>query len=259
MFFVVGSLGSDPVRGLGLHRIEGSEPRTGVTPKNPKTHETIIEISSSGQPAACVWEAGQGLVVPRTYAHHDAFPAACEQFAQAGWPVSVRQSGGGIVPQGPGIVNFSLARAVQGKPLDHSTTAYELICRLISEALEEFGIASHPQAVEGSFCDGRYNLAVGTGAQAKKIAGTAQLWRRRPLPDGSGFQQIGLVHALILVRTDVVAASAMANAFEEALGSGRRYFPEKTVSAHTLLRKDNGTLVEDLKAALARKAATARM
>lgn len=235
-------LGSDPVRGL-----------------TPQADEALIDLAANGQPAACVWEAEQGLVVPRTYAHHERFLAACEQSARAGWPVSVRQSGGGIVPQGTGIVNFSLARAVHGKPLDHSTAAYELICRLISEALEEFGIASHPQAVEGSFCDGRYNLAVGTGTQAKKIAGTAQLWRRRPLPDGSGFQQIGLVHALILVRTDVVAASAVANAFEEALDSDRRYVPERTISAHTLLRADDSALAPALKAALARKAAAVQL
>ncbi|MEB2398524.1 MAG: lipoate--protein ligase family protein [Alcaligenaceae bacterium] len=226
---------------------------------SPQFDETLIELAAAGRPAACIWEAGQGLVVPRGYARHEGFAAACERFAQAGWPVSVRQSGGGIVPQGPGIVNFSLARGVSGKPLDHSTPAYALICRLIGQALEEFGIAAHAQAVEGSFCDGRYNLAVGSGPQARKIAGTAQLWRRRPLP-GGGFQEVGLVHALILVHTDVAVAGAMANAFEEALGTSRRYLAERTVSAHTLCREGDGAaLVRGLKAALARLAAGCRM
>src|SRR3546814_1729838 len=56
----------------------------------------------------------------------------------------------GIVPQGPGIVNVSLAYAVQGKPLDHSDEAYLLICRIIAQALEEHGVDAHTQAVDRS-------------------------------------------------------------------------------------------------------------
>src|SRR3546814_11147898 len=92
----------------------------------------------------------------------------------------------GIVPQGPGIVNVSLAYAVQGKPLDHSDEAYLLICRIIAQALEEHGVDAHTQAVDGSFCDGRYNLAVGAGQEARKIAGTAHVWRRQTVGPGIG-------------------------------------------------------------------------
>src|SRR5690606_11267187 len=148
--------------------------------------------------SASVWEAEQGLVVPRTYRRYAGFEQACQQTEQAGWPVTVRQSGGGIVPQGPGIINLSLAYPVHGKPLDHSDVAYQLICGLISRSLQNLGIEAHPQAVEGSFCDGRYNLAVGHGAQARKIAGTAQMWRRHPAAETGSEQQIVLVHALIL-------------------------------------------------------------
>src|SRR5690606_29227601 len=148
----------------------------------------------------------------------------------AGWPVTVRQSGGGIVPQGPGIINLSLAYAVQGKPLDHSDEAYLLICRLISLALQEYDIASHPQAIEGSFCDGRYNLAVGLGDDARKIAGTAQLWRRHQVAGLPDYQQIVLVHALILAHVDTEMLCRQANQFELALGSNRQYASNRIVS-----------------------------
>jgi lipoate-protein ligase A len=209
-----------------------------TTVADARQDERLIDIAAGGTPAACIWQSTQSLVVPRTYAQQAGFDDACRRYADLGWPVSVRQSGGGIVPQGPGILNLSLARGVTGKPLDHSTEAYTLICRVISDALHELDIHCHPQAVEGSFCDGRFNLAVGEGAQARKIAGTAQVWRRRPMADGTT-QQVGLVHALMLVHTDVAAATAMANGFEEAIGSRRRYSEQKAVSAHTLYR---GTL-----------------
>lgn len=219
-------------------------------PRAPRFDESLIELatasilaSSTGvEGFAAVWQADQGLVVPRTYQHQENFLPACEEFAQAGWPVSVRQSGGGIVPQGPGILNLSIAYGVRGRPLDHSDAAYELICVLIQNALKEHGIPSRMQAVEGSFCDGRYNLAVGPANDAKKVAGTAQVWRRvraenaRPeTKQRLSDVQVVLVHALILAQVDIHAVTSQANRFEQALGSGRRYDPHRTVSLHHCL------------------------
>ncbi|MDS1141083.1 lipoate--protein ligase family protein [Pusillimonas sp. SM2304] len=203
-------------------------------PQHACFDESLIALAAQQGPSACLWEAEQGLVVPRSYRRFSAFSDACAQFEQAGWPVTVRQSGGGIVPQGPGVINLSLAYTVQGKPLDHSDAAYLLICRIISQALQAYGVASHPQAVEGSFCDGRYNLAVGRGAGARKIAGTAQVWRRHPAASSHNDQQIVLVHALILAHVDVQALSAQANRFEQAIGNDKRYAADRIASLHTL-------------------------
>src|SRR3546814_5101578 len=96
-------------------------------------------------PVACLWEADQSLVVPRTYRRHPPFAQACGQFARRGWPVAVRLSGGGLVPQGPGIVNLSMAYAAKGVPLDHSDAAYQSICTVIARALNEFGIMTQAQ------------------------------------------------------------------------------------------------------------------
>src|SRR3546814_4716612 len=92
-----------------------------------------------------------------------------------------------------------MAYAAKGVPLDHSDAAYQSICTVIARARNEFGIMTQAQAVMGSFCDGRYNLAWGTGAAARKIAGTAQLWRRIG-PDGQRTDsvQVVLVHAMVL-------------------------------------------------------------
>lgn len=111
------------------------------------------------------------------------------------------------------MLNLSLSYAVHGMPGNVAERVYAHLCNLVSRALAPLGIDANPRAVEGSFCDGRFNLAVGE----RKIAGTAQYWRRR------GGRQAVLAHALLLVDADVVALTDRANAFEAALGSERRY------------------------------------
>lgn len=185
---------------------------------SPLADEALLAPAAQA-PIACLWQSAPGLVVPRTYAAHPGFAAVQARFAAQGCPIHVRQSGGGIVPQGPGILNLSLAQVFTGRPLDHSEILYRHLCALISQALATFGIAASAQAVEGSFCDGRYNLAV--LAPPRKIAGTAQVWRR--IPEQTPDRHIGLAHALILVQGDPAELTTRANALEAALGSARRY------------------------------------
>lgn len=214
--------------------------------------ESLMQHAVAHGPAACIWDAPQGLVVPRTYLRSPAFDDVSRAFGAQGWPISVRHSGGGVVPQGPGILNISLAYAVEGRPLDHSDAAYQRLCDLMSDTIADFGIRSHTQAVEGSFCDGRFNLAVGTGPEARKIAGTAQLWRRLPHPDHGHLQTV-LVHALLLVACDVQAVTGQANALEHALGNPRRYLPQRAASLHELTEHpftDTAAWVEDIRTAL---------
>jgi lipoate-protein ligase A len=184
------------------------------------------------QPTALIWRARESLVVPRSYRRFDAFEPTREVFSRRGWPVDVRQTGGGIVPQGPGIINLSLAWRVEGPPMQHAEAGYLLICDILARALNERDVVSFPSEVEGSFCDGRYNLAVTHQARPVKIAGTAQAWRRIP---GSVHSHIGLIHALVMVEADTDALTALANEFEAAIGSDRRYRPECVVSLHELL------------------------
>lgn len=207
------------------------------TQTDARHDESLLEHVASQGPLASIWQTQRSLVVPRSYRRFEAFESASELFAQRGWPVVVRQTGGGIVPQGPGIVNLSLAYHVDGPPMRHSEPGYRLICQVLAEALRSMGITAFPAAVEGSFCDGRYNLAVQLHNTPVKIAGTAQTWRRVP---GSHDTHIGLVHALILLDTDTAAVTETANAFEAAIGSERRYQADKVVAAAELLGVSHG-------------------
>src|SRR5690625_789569 len=142
--------------------------------------ESLMQHAISSGPSACVWQAPQALVVPRTYLRSAVFDDVCRQFQSQGWPVLVRHSGGGVVPQGPGILNVSLTYAVEGRPLDHSDTAYQLLCELISETVAPLGISAHTRAVDGSFCDGRLNRAVDRDATPRQSRGAAQRWTLVP-------------------------------------------------------------------------------
>lgn len=154
-----------------------------------------------------------------------------EVFATRGWPVWIRRSGGGLVPQGPGILNLSLAWPVTQPLGEAAEPIYLLLCGILQRTLATFGIESHFQAVSGSFCDGRYNLACGEGENARKIAGTAQYWR--PVADGQG--HIVLAHAVILLDADLQAAHQAANAAEALLASGKVYRADKTITLAELL------------------------
>lgn len=214
----------------------------------------MLQAVSRG-PVASIWQARQGLVIPRTYARGTDFEAVCADFAAAGWPVAIRHSGGGVVPQGPGVINVSLAWAVEGRPLDHADSAYGLLCSIMASALRSCGVTALPRAVDGSFCDGRFNLACIRDGQPQKIAGTAQLWRRQVMPDGEGYRQVVLAHGLLLIACDIDAITARANALEQALGHERRYLPERAVSMHTLMQAppENDVLVNRVKDALRRE------
>lgn len=219
--------------------------------------ESLLESAIHPGPLASIWQTRRSLVVPRSYRRFDAFEEARRRFAGQGWPVTVRQTGGGIVPQGPGIINLSLAYPVQGPPMPHSEPGYLLICRILADALQAIGIEAFPAAVEGSFCDGRYNLAVNRQGKAVKIAGTAQSWRRVP---GSADEHRGLIHALVLLDTDTEAVTETANAFEAAIGSERRYGADKVVSAAELLGGSHSPhdLKNEFEKALERALATPR-
>src|SRR5690554_4897785 len=110
---------------------------------NSRFDEVLMQYAASHGPSACIWQAPQGLVVPRTYIRSATFDETCVQSAAQGWPVSVRHSGGGVVPQGPGILNISLAYGVEGRPLDHSDAAYQMLCNVISDAASHFGVQAH--------------------------------------------------------------------------------------------------------------------
>jgi lipoate-protein ligase A len=175
--------------------------------------EWMARAASNGRAAAHLWSAPAGLVVPRAYERLPGWPAARAAAAAAGWPLQVRSSGGGIVPQGPGVLNLSLVWPSESAAPSDTVGVYRTLCARLAAALARLGIPSTPQTVEGSFCDGRYNLAFG----GRKLVGTAQSWRRIERTP------VVLAHAVIVVSGDPQALTDRANAFESAAGSDRRY------------------------------------
>jgi len=173
-----------------------------------------------GQAIAALWTGPPALVAPLSYRRHAQLDAACDASNARGWPVRLRRSGGGVVPQGAGILNITLAYPCTGAAGNMAEAVYAHLCQLLSGALAGLGIAAQAGNVQGSFCDGRFNLAVTHLGTARKIAGTAQYWRR-----ASGRQAV-LAHALLLVDADPAQLCAQANQFEDALASGRHYEAE---------------------------------
>jgi lipoate-protein ligase A len=114
---------------------------------------------------------------------------------------------------------------------------------MLGAALESMGIFASAQSVEGSFCDGRFNLAVG----GRKLAGTAQAWRRvegRPMV---------LAHAVFLIDADPDQLTEAANHFEARVASGRTYRPDAITTVARAWREAHAAhaLPADLEAQLA--------
>ena len=188
-------------------------------------------VAQRGRAQAHLWCGRPGLVVPASYRRLPRFDDACAHAAAAGCPVQVRASGGGLVPQGAGLLNLSLLwRADRAAPSD-TDAVYGGLCGQLAHALARLGIAAAAQPVLGSFCDGRHNLAVG----GRKLVGTAQAWRR------IGGVPVVLAHAVLIVDADVHALCGSANAFEAIAGSQRRYEEQALTSiAEVLGRRLHG-------------------
>lgn len=184
----------------------------------------LVGAAQAGEGLAQVFVPPEGIVVPRSYRAKAGFGQACAALSAEGLPVHLRLSGGGVVPQSAHTINVNLAYRVDtDNPFPEAEAHYLALCGLLQRLLAHFGITACCQTVAGSFCDGRFNLAVG----GRKIAGTAQYWQR----GGSGYTVLS--HAVIVAGC-AEQLTGQANRFERALGGGVRYLPEKTVSVQAL-------------------------
>jgi lipoate-protein ligase A len=182
--------------------------------------EWLARVAATGRPAAHLWRGPAGFVVPRSYERRPRWAEARAASEAAGWPVQVRASGGGLVPQGPGVVNLSLCWRVEDDGGAGIDATYRAFTDELAAAFARLGVQAGAQPVEGSFCDGRFNLAV----DGRKIVGTAQAWRRI---EG---RSVVLSHAVIVATADPVALTAAANGFEAASGGEPRYRAEALAS-----------------------------
>ncbi|WP_341864088.1 hypothetical protein [Gymnodinialimonas sp. 57CJ19] len=181
------------------------------------------EAFTSDGVAVRLWSPRRrALVCPANLRRKPGFYDGRRNSAARGWPLHLRPTGGGAVPQGPGALNLALAfTAGRTFTIDDG---YRLITQVIRSAIPAPWTTG---ATPNSFCDGAWNLSLFD----RKVVGTAQ--RVRPI--GGGQRRI-LAHALILVEGDVAEGASAVGAFHGDLGLG-----PIEADVHTTLNATNTT------------------
>ena len=163
--------------------------------------------SLARRPLVLLWQSEPALIVSQADGNLPRFAEAARCAANEGWPVSVRSTGGSAVALVPGVVNVGMIlpwRAARPS-LEQS---FELVCTPLIDTLARFGVAARTGSAPRAFCDGRFNVLVGS----RKIAGTSQ----RHAVNGQGGAV--LVHAAVLVDADPGELTAVVTRFYERAG-----------------------------------------
>lgn len=162
-------------------------------------------ISGGRGPTALTWSSSRYVAPTGRERRLPGFARAAEIAEDSGFPVLVRNSGGGVVAANEGSISFSLTLPVE----DLRQGLYERYAEgvdLISSALRSLGVAAEPGAVEGEFCPGDYSIRSG-GERGIKHAGLAQRVKK----------QAARLEALILV-TNTADLVPVLRRFHKALG-----------------------------------------
>jgi lipoate-protein ligase A len=166
-----------------------------------------------------LWQSPQSLVAPRKMAKLEGFEATTDALARAGWPVSLRATGGDVTPQGPGIVNVTHVYATRHGHGFDIEGAYDRLCQPIEAAL---GDGASRGWQPGAFCDGAHNVQF----NGLKFAGTAMRFKRCSMDKG---RQAILAHALMLIAPPAPAAITALNRFLSGVQEPRQI----DLAAHT--------------------------
>lgn len=185
-------------------------------------------LFSASDPGVLVWcPQTRGIVCPAALMRKQGFNVGVEF---EGWPIIPRLTGGGAVPQGPGVLNLALSYGVEnGETID---AAYAGLAAILRGALSGLGLELEAGETPASFCDGKWNL----NSHGKKIVGTAQRWKARP---EGGFRV--LAHALILVEGDVQKDAQVLATLHRSLD-----LPTIDPGTHETLRSLKGTEMPDM-------------
>ena len=169
--------------------------------------QALLEEVAAGSrdSAALLWTSSRyvGATYPET--RLSGFGEAARLAEESGFPVLVRNSGGGAVAANEGSISFSLTFPVEDLRrglYDRYTEGVEIVVA----TLDKHGIVAEAGEVEGEFCPGAYSVRSG-GYSGTKIAGLAQRVTRRA----------ARVEALILV-TQTAELRAVLELFYGALG-----------------------------------------
>jgi hypothetical protein len=127
-------------------------------------------------------------------------------------PIAIRQTGGTVVPQGPGTLNISVISRHKTHPGIRET--YAAVCQALAKGFAAVGIDTEVGARPGSFCDGDFNLL----HRGRKLVGTAQRWAM-----GADGTAICLHHCVILTGGDPDSLCRRAEALYDHAGKPTRY------------------------------------
>lgn len=169
--------------------------------------QAVLEEVGSGLrgPIALLWSSARYVGLTRPETRLPGFPEALERMSGNGFPVLVRNSGGGAVAANGGSLSLSLTFPVED--LRHGLyERYAVGSDLIISALRGLGVDAEAGEVEREFCPGAYSVRAG-GPGGIKVAGLAQRVTRRA----------ARVEALILVSETEEIRSALSELYP-ALG-----------------------------------------
>lgn len=169
--------------------------------------QAILEDVSAGMtgPTALLWTSSPYVGATRPETRMSSFQEAAALVEDAGFPVLVRNSGGGAVAASEGSLSFSLTFPVTD--LRHGLfERYAEGVELIVAALGRVGVEAEGGAVEGEFCPGEYSVRSG-GLAGTKHAGLAQRVTRRA----------ARLEALVLV-TQTASLVPVLSTFYQTLG-----------------------------------------
>jgi octanoyl-[GcvH]:protein N-octanoyltransferase len=141
--------------------------------------QAVLEEVAAGErgPTALIWTSSRYVGATRQETRLSSFAAATRTASELGFPVLVRNSGGGAVAANRGSLSFSLTFPVED--LRHGLyERYSDGLDLISSALWRVGVEAERGEVEGEFCPGAYSVRSG-GPDGVKHAGLAQRVTRR--------------------------------------------------------------------------------
>jgi octanoyl-[GcvH]:protein N-octanoyltransferase len=141
--------------------------------------QAVLEEVATGSrgPTTLLWTSSRYIGATHLETRLTNFGVALRLAEQNGFPVLVRNSGGGAVAANEGSISFSLTFRVED--LRHGLyKRYAEGAELIVSALKSLGVAAEAGEVEGEFCPGAYSVRVG-GPLGIKIAGLAQRVTRR--------------------------------------------------------------------------------
>lgn len=141
--------------------------------------QAVLEEIAAGSrgPTTLLWTSSRYVGATRLETRLPGFATAVRLAEEAGFPVLIRNSGGGAVAANGGSISFSLTFPIED--LRHGLyERYSEGTELVVTALDKLGVAAEPGEVESEFCPGAYSVRSG-GYHGTKVAGLAQRVKRR--------------------------------------------------------------------------------